>query len=223
MSNRLNKILSWMITILIPLTLLFTSIRILITPLFAQLEYVMPGFPDDPYGFSQEDRLRWSKPSIQYLVNSEDINFLRDLKFQNGESIYNDRELSHMEDVKTLVRWMIKVWLFFMAFILLAILWLEYLGDRKSIRLGFYRGGWGAIGLIILILLMVFIDFDQLFSSFHALFFEGDTWLFYESDTLIRLFPIRFWQDAFIFVGLFTLVTGIIFILLLSPHKKDRK
>jgi uncharacterized membrane protein len=30
------------------------------------------------------------------------------------------------------------------------------------------------------------------------LFFEGSTWLFPTSDTLIRLFPQQFWVDAFV-------------------------
>ena len=44
------------------------------------------------------------------------------------------------------------------------------------------------------------ISFWQFFSWFHSLFFNGDSWLFEYSDTLIRLFPIRFWQDAIIFI-----------------------
>jgi uncharacterized membrane protein len=38
------------------------------------------------------------------------------------------------------------------------------------------------------------------------MFFEGDTWLFLYSDTLIRLFPERFWLTAFIGIGAGTLL-----------------
>jgi len=47
------------------------------------------------------------------------------------------------------------------------------------------------------------------FVGFHALFFEGDSWLFLYSDTLIRLFPLRFWQDAFLAAAIIALGGGI--------------
>jgi uncharacterized membrane protein len=66
------------------------------------------------------------------------------------------------------------------------------------------------------------IDFDALFRGFHAIFFKGDTWLFYTSDTLIRLFPEKLWSDAFTFMGIFTLA-GAILCALVAPrliHKR---
>ncbi len=47
--------------------------------------------------------------------------------------------------------------------------------------------------------------FRSSLSGFHHLFFQGDTWLFLYSDTLIRLFPERFWQQVFAFLALATL------------------
>ena len=50
------------------------------------------------------------------------------------------------------------------------------------------------------------LSWDAFFTTFHRMFFEGDTWIFRYSDTLIRLFPIRFWQDvAATIVGLIML------------------
>jgi integral membrane protein (TIGR01906 family) len=60
--------------------------------------------------------------------------------------------------------------------------------------------------LIIAILIFVALSFNALFTAFHRVFFEGDSWLFSYSDTLIRLFPIRFWQDVFIALGVLTLL-----------------
>jgi integral membrane protein (TIGR01906 family) len=39
------------------------------------------------------------------------------------------------------------------------------------------------------------ISWGQFFTAFHRVFFEGNTWIFPRSDTLIRLFPNRFWVD----------------------------
>jgi integral membrane protein (TIGR01906 family) len=46
------------------------------------------------------------------------------------------------------------------------------------------------------------VAFWQFFTLFHELFFKGNSWLFENSDTLIRLFPLQFWQDAFLWVGI---------------------
>jgi len=52
-----------------------------------------------------------------------------------------------------------------------------------------------------LLLAGIAASFSFLFVGFHRLFFEGDTWLFLYSDTLIRLFPERFWLTAFVGIG----------------------
>ena len=65
----MRKTLGWFVTILTPLVVLMLSVRLLITPVFAQVEYRMPGFPDDPYGFTLEDRLEWSSKTAMSSRN----------------------------------------------------------------------------------------------------------------------------------------------------------
>jgi len=72
--------------------------------LFPEIEYRMPGFPADEYGFTIQDRLQWSRISIDYLLNDADISFLGDLTFPDGSPLFNGRELSHMQDVKNVVQ-----------------------------------------------------------------------------------------------------------------------
>lgn len=219
MKNNFNKIFTIVIALLLPFVVLMTAVRILITPGFARIEYKLPGFPEDKFGFMMEERVNWSAPPIKYLVNSEDISYLSELNFENGSPIYNERELSHMEDVKALVQIMIKAWLASIALILFIVILMDNLKARQGLREAFYWGGWFSIMLVAAMLLFVAINFNQLFTWFHYAFFEGDTWLFSESDTLIRLFPLRFWQDAFIFVGSFTIIVGIILVLIFKTKK----
>ncbi len=54
------KIISLVTSILTPIVLLGLALRLMLSPLFLQVEYRMPGFPADTYGFSLEDRLRWA-------------------------------------------------------------------------------------------------------------------------------------------------------------------
>lgn len=202
------RVLAAIVTLTIPFVIIMVSVRILITPTFARLAYRLPNFPEDPYGFTMEDRLQWSEPSIIYLVNNEDISFLSTLRFDDGEPIFNASELSHMEDVKGVVTGM-RIALAIMMVVLLVITIVAVYGDWKPLLItSLYRGGWVMIGLIVAILLFVALSFNSLFTWFHQIFFESGTWQFHPSDTLIRLFPMRFWRDAFLFVGLLCIAFG---------------
>lgn len=208
--------LSFAVTLLVPIALIGLGLRVLLTPLFLQVEYNMPYFPPDEYGFTKADRLHWAPYLWDYAINNANISYLSDLKFDDGKPVFNERELSHMDDVKRVVKGSLKVW--YASLVLLALLGvLAWLGGwGQAYRLGLMRGGWLmvilaiTVGLIALIGISVNPDiFFSFFAGFHHLFFEGDSWLFLFSDTLIRLFPIRFWQDAFLSAAVIALGGGV--------------
>ena len=218
--KTLHRILSWLITLLIPFALTFLGLRLLLTPVFLQIEYRTPGFPPDSYGFSLQERLHWSQVALRYLVNDADLNFLGDLTFPDGSQLYNDRELSHMQDVKNVVQPVMiigyAVW-----FVVLGLgVWAQWGSWRQAYRRGLGRGGWLTVALVAAIAVFAATSFWQFFTEFHGLFFEGDSWLFLYSDTLIRLFPMRFWQDAFLAVGVMALAGGLALGLGLRPKSK---
>lgn len=204
-----SVVLVWVFTLLMPIMIIFSVARVLMTPIFPPIEYNMPAFPDDSYGFTKEERLKWSNLSIEYLMNNTDVSFFDTYKLPDGSPLYNDRELSHMDDVKSLIRKALLVWNL-SGFIFLVGVYLTFRsGNYGSLKQGFLQGGYLTIGIIAAILLSVTINFDAFFTQFHTLFFKGDSWIFYYSDTFIRLFPIRFWQDCFIYVGVISLALSI--------------
>jgi integral membrane protein (TIGR01906 family) len=200
--------------------LTFLGARLVLTHTFLQLEYHMPGFPPDTYGFSLQDRVYWSQIAWDYMLNSADISYLGDLKFPDGSPLYNDRELSHMYDVKNVVQ--PSLWLGYTVCFLLLILaiWARWGGWWPEYVRGVWRGGWLAVGMVAVIGIFAGISFWQFFTVLHELFFTGDSWLFLYSDTLIRLFPMRFWQDAFLFVGAMDALGGLALGLGLLPKRK---
>jgi integral membrane protein (TIGR01906 family) len=196
----------YVLPVITPLFLLMTAVRLLLTPVYPVLEYRTPSFPPDSYGFTFEERMEWSQYAVSYLVNEEDISYLGDLAFPDGSQLFNDRELGHMVDVKNVVQGMLSVW-YLLGIILIGsgvfawqAGWLPVYWRSLSL------GGKLTIGLIIMLLIGVAIGFRALFTVFHLLFFKGDSWIFLFSDTLIRLFPMRFWSDSFIYVGLITII-----------------
>ena len=218
-------ILSSLVALLVPIALIGLGLRVLLSPLFLQIEYSMPYFPPDEYGFTKDDRLRWAPYALDYLTNNEDISYLGDLRFDDGTPLYNERELSHMDDVKLVTQGALRVWYITLALLLLLGVWAWFGGWWQAYLLGLMRGGWLMIGLAATVGLIVVIGivinpnvFWNFFAGFHSLFFEGDSWLFLYSDTLIRLFPIRFWQDAFLLAAVIALGGGVALALGLRPR-----
>lgn len=208
--------MSWLVTILIPVALIGLGLRLLLTPVFLRVEYNLPYFPADSYGFTTADRLKWAPYALEYLVNNADISYLGDLKFEDGTPLYNERELSHMADVKRVVKGALTAWYVTLAALLGLGLWSRFGSWEQAYRQGLMRGGWLMVGLAAVIGVIVLVGiainpnvFWNFFAGFHSLFFEGDSWLFYFSDTLIRLFPIRFWQDAFLWAAVIALGGGV--------------
>ena len=201
--------LYFVMAILVPFALIFLAVRILLSNAFLNLEYRMPGFPDDTYGFSQSDRLKWSKLAVQYLINNSDQNYLGDLTFTDGTPLYNARELSHMMDVKRVVKPLLVTG--YSSWVLLAVIGLisQFKGWKSEFCKGLRIGGSIVLGLLTITGLFALISFWNFFSFFHSIFFEGDSWIFLYSDTLIRLFPLRFWQDAFLIAGIIILGTSL--------------
>ncbi|HLV43996.1 MAG TPA: TIGR01906 family membrane protein [Aggregatilineales bacterium] len=182
----------------LPLVLVLLNARVLMSDAYLRWEYGRASFPADTYGFSQAERLQHARRALAYLFNDEDIDYLGDQTFPDGSPLYNERELSHMVDVKVVTR---QIQFFGIGLILLyavcALLLALSPPWRGSLARSLFAGSVLTIALIVAGLIAVATSFDWLFTQFHALFFEGDSWLFLNSDTLIRLFPIQFWIDAF--------------------------
>ena len=140
MNKKLTSILSYLTTLLTPIFLLGLGLRILLTPIFYNIEYRMPYFPPDTYGFTLEDRLHWAPYAVDYLLNNADISYLGDLTFEDGSPLYNERELSHMHDVKLVTKGALQVW--YIAVLLLAGLgiWARYGKWWQTYRQGLRRG-----------------------------------------------------------------------------------
>jgi len=218
MKNKLFSVISWLITLLIPFILIGLGIRVLLTPLFPNIEYRLPYFPPDIYGFSTQDRLHWGMDGINYLLNNADISYLGDLKFSDGTPLFTEPELSHMHDVKVVVQNFLKIWYIVIVVLILFGIWAWRGKWLAAYSQGLRRGSWLTLLLALTIGIVATIGasgngdlFWSFFANFHHLFFQGNSWLFPDSDTLIRLYPLQFWQDAVLYIGIIAALGGLIF------------
>ncbi len=202
----LKRIAQVAIILALPVFLVLTNVRFLTGEAYLRYEYGKASFPP-PTRFSAEERLAFARASVDYLLSDAGLETLRALADEYGP-IYNERELRHMRDVKVLTGQVFPLQIGLGLFLLALIGGMVYRGGET--RRAAWRGLVGGAALTCLLLLgltlLVLLNFDWFFVQFHLIFFEGDTWLFAASDTLIRLFPPQFWFDAALLVGVLALL-----------------
>jgi len=150
-----------------------------------------------------------------YLMNGADISYLAELQFPDGSPLFGPPELSHMQDVKMVVQHFLEIWYLISAAALLLGLWAWRGRWLPAYLKGLQRGGWLTLMLALSLGILGTIGasgsgdlFWQFFERFHGLFFQGSSWLFPYSSTLIRLYPLQFWQDCVLYIGILAALGG---------------
>ena len=201
MNQTTYRIIQWLITLLLPFFLGFAFITFVISPAYPTWAYAQESFPPDRFGFSQEQRLELALVAVDYLQRpepaAETIYLLEEqIEPNQGTPLYNEEEIGHMIDVK-IVTDAIRTSAWVLGVLLVAGFGFLLYGPKS--RLFAYRGlrNGGILGTIILLGIALFIGsgWDTFFVLFHELLFADGTWTFPLSDSLIRLFPEKFWFD----------------------------
>jgi len=205
------------------LIILIGGIRLCLTHTFIDLEYNLPSFPIDSYGFTNDIRTQYAYQSVDYLLGKMTDAEFQSLTLPDGKELFNERELSHMRDVRDLTQTVLHLWYFSIILVIIGIIFAIKLHWGTQLWQSCKTAGTILIFFIIFVILGVFLNFDQIFTAFHTIFFEGDTWLFYSSDSLIRLFPTPFWINVFIAVAVFSLSLAFLLYFLSSRHLKESK
>ncbi len=135
---------------------------------------------------------------IAYFNSGEEFIDLTVEKDGQPFTLFNEREVAHLKDVKGLFRlvwWLLWGMLAYaLAFAAACLFWWR---QRKILGWGLVGGGGLTLLLMIVLGIAALIDFDGLFLQFHLLSFANDLWLLNPAtDYLIMLFPQGFWFDA---------------------------
>lgn len=203
-----------------PFIFLMAVVVSVFTPAFIWIEYQRPGFPPDEFGFSTEERLRYGIHSVNYVTSLRNLS-LAELTGPDSEPLYRESELSHMADVRTVfqsARWAL-AGLIALTVVQFALTWRRP-GAFRDLLYALRTGALASIVVYSLLMILSLTIFDQVFYSFHQLFFAEGSWLFYTSDALIRLFPKQLWVDAFIVAGVSALALAVLFYFLFRAFAK---
>jgi integral membrane protein (TIGR01906 family) len=181
----------------VPAIVVVNGFRVLATDTFVEWELARDDFPPDPYGLDTDERTALARTGLRSIQpGSEGIALLERATLPDGSSAFGQRELTHMRDVRTLFVAALRGQLVVALAIVLLALGLARTRLRTAIPAGLLAGSLATLAIAVLAVPVILLGFDDFFTRFHEIFFSGDSWQFSSSDTLIRIYPERFWIDV---------------------------
>ena len=194
MRRNWPRLTQTMVTLALPLAALALALRIATGHWLVRWEYGKADFPPDPFGLATEERIRLATVCVDYLITDAGIELLGDLELE-GEAAFNERELDHMVDVKRVMGALLRAGMAAGVAVVGGTVALAMRRDPLA-PLGLLRGSLLSLGLLASVGLLMLVGWQIFFVGFHELFFPPGSWSFPYSDTLIRLYPERFWMDV---------------------------
>ncbi len=194
----------------IPLVLLGNALILMLIPWMADVQYALPGFPDDTLGLAGGDRAGLAHTGIRSIWPvGEGTALLDAARLPDGSMAFQAKETRHMADVRELVQAATAFWLAALfvggasAFILRRI-------APGRIRPALGLGARLTLVLMLAVAILMAIGFETFFDGFHSIFFEGDSWRFKDYFTLRRIYPDEFWGIAAAFFAILTLAQALL-------------
>ena len=162
----------------------------------------------------------------EYFKNDDKFLDVRIIRFGEEFSLFREREILHMYDVKVLIRAVFSV-ATFTGFILLSFFvfgWVYFRSSvwellMKSLKVSSILSGLSA-GLLTVIM---FVDFSAVFRYFHILSFTNDLWLLDpKNDYLLIMFPERFFFETTMLIAVVSVIQFIFFYFAVSVLRNKK-
>lgn len=220
--KALTAITSILFVICVPMLLLTTDLR------FAANDIRLYEYGFNKYevsaatGLDNEELLSVADQMVTYFNSDEEFLDI---------DIFNQRELTHLKDVKGLIQLAYRLQLASLAYIVVYIL-INFALRRGAFWRDLARrliwGSGATIALLAVLGLWGVIDFDSLFLLFHLVSFSNELWQLFPGDKLLLMFPQGFFNDAALFVaaaaiGEAIIIGGVAWGLLALRGKADYK
>ena len=217
---RIARIIATVIFVaLMPLLLITSSVRFVIN-LPALYSYGFDRYDIAEYTrIERADLIAAGNQIRDYFNNDDEDLIIR--TFVGGvrvESLYNEREIHHMRDVKALVRGVYLVQMLTLLYIAL------YIAVGFALRRGDFwetlgrdvsRGGKLTLTLVGIVGLLALVGFNRLFLLFHLISFSNDFWMLDpRRDYLIAMFPQGFFFEATMLIVLCTIAAAAVLVAL---------
>lgn len=183
------------------IVLVVMPVRVMMQPWIILFEYNRPGFPPDLFGMNRAERERLALVGVESIVGPRGMEALRQARLDDGRLAFTQREISHMQDVRNVTGNLY-------AAQVIALVWLagaalvayRKKSARPALASAVQTGALTTLAGVMGVGVFVAVAWNDFFTTFHRIFFEGDSWLFAYDDTLIRLYPVQFWIDVTVMI-----------------------
>lgn len=215
------RVVSVAFVVFLPLLIIGTSLRALVT----DRDLILKGFRDNQVaqttGLDDPQLQRVADAFVAYFQAPPGQLQMQVVAFGQSRPLFNDREVTHMEDVQAVVQLFLRLQLIAAAVVVVRVLSALTI-ERSTLAIG--RDMLISTALMVLLVVLVgvlsLVDFEALWTRFHQIAFRNDLWLLDpRTDYLIMLFPEPFWFTATLrmaaLVGLQTLGLVVVGLLLL--------
>jgi integral membrane protein (TIGR01906 family) len=194
----IRGVVSLAFIVLLPLLLISTSLRGLVT----DRDFLLRGFEDNQVarttGLDRPQLERIADAFVAYFQGPPGSIQMEVTVGGQSRPLFNDREVQHMEDVQALIHWFLRMQIVVGAVVVIRVAF-AVLVDRMPVLLGrdlLWSTGL-MVALVVLVGVLSLLDFSSLWTQFHRVAFRNDLWqLDPRTDYLIMLFPEPFWFAA---------------------------
>jgi len=196
--DGVRGLVSLAFVLLLPLLVISTSLRGLVT----DRDFMLRGFQDNQVavttGLDDAQLQRIADAFVAYFQGPPGQIQMQVTAFGQSRALFNDREVTHMEDVQALIQWFLRMQLVAAAVVVLRVAF-GVVFDRSPAAIG-REMLWSTslmVALVVLVGVLSLMDFEGLWTRFHQIAFRNDLWqLDPTRDYLIMLFPEPFWFTA---------------------------
>lgn len=228
--SGLFTIVKWLVIVAMPIFLGFSTIRLFVNnaELYVRYEYGKATFPPDLYNtgeverrrldlepFTPEQRRELALVAVDYLQRPETpsavIHLLEEQQLPGTDRpLYNEAEIDHMLDVKRVTDAIARINWLAAAIVLGGLALLSVRRETRPVAYdALFRGGVATVAVLLFIGLFILLAWNTFFVQFHELLFPPDSWSFAYTDSLIRLFPEKFWFDFGVLLSATALLLGL--------------
>jgi len=191
-------LISLAFVLLVPLLVISTSLRGLVT----DRDLLLRGFRDNQVatttGLDDPQLAHIADAFVAYFQGPPGQIQMQVTAFGRSRALFNDREVTHMEDVQALIQWFLRMQ-FVAAAVVVVRVAAALVFDRSPAPIG-REMVWSTglmVALVVLVGVLSLMDFEALWTRFHQIAFRNDLWQLDPTvDYLIMLFPEPFWFTA---------------------------
>ncbi|HLZ28879.1 MAG TPA: TIGR01906 family membrane protein [Chloroflexota bacterium] len=191
-------LISLAFVLLVPLLVISTSLRGLVT----DRDLLLRGFRDNQVatttGLDDPQLAHIADAFVAYFQGPPGQIQMQVTAFRRSRALFNDREVTHMEDVQALIQWFLRMQ-FVAAAVVVVRVAAALVFDRSPAPIG-REMVWSTglmVALVVLVGVLSLMDFEALWTRFHQIAFRNDLWQLDPTvDYLIMLFPEPFWFTA---------------------------